>query len=276
MKEPENSKHFKEVVEYIDGSRKEMYASSPFFNTLKDESLPKHQRMLFFPYMLFFSLGSPDIKTLMMKIEKPREQLNNIEQKINNFIDEDNFHYNFYLDDLKKLGYGLGRFGSTSAVVRHVFSEEAIPVRKLVYAIGSYINPNGDQLVALTIPEIIEAGLYDLFTTVYKCIVKVGPDKTLDNLDYFGDTHVELEQNHTATRWFAPGHPEDDDVAGIVVPNASYEKIIVMVDDLMGRFRDMYAAFDEIFLSNTDISPKKFEVSGWPHIDEITSGKSAI
>ena len=270
------NRKFSDVVEYIDLSRRNMYESTPFFETLKNESLTKRQRMLFFPYMLFFSLGSPDVKTLMMKYRKPEEQLTTVERKVNNFINEDNFHYNFYLNDLEELGYGLDRFGSTSGVIRHVFSEEAIPTRRVVYAIGSYIDPEGDPLMALAIPEIIEAGLFDLFTTVYKHIVKAGEDEDYAALEYFGDTHVKLEQNHTVTRWFAPGHPEDNDVANVEVPDDSWESITLMVDDLMNRFGEMYSGFDRVIKRNIDVHPQRFDVIGWPHIDEITSGKSAI
>jgi len=263
-------------VEYIDDSRKKMVESSPFFDTLRDESLPKRQRMLFFPYMLFFSLGSPDLKTLMMRYRNSETELGIAERKVNDFIAEDNFHYNFYLNDLERLGYGLNAFGSTSAVVRHVFAEEAIPTRRLVYAIGSYVDPEGDPLVAMAIPEIIEAGLFDLFTTVYRHIVEAGEDDDYGSLEYFGHTHVNLEQNHSVTHWFAPGHPEDNDVAGLMVRDVSYEYITRMVDDLMGRFGDMYVGFDRVVKRNEEIRPQKFDVKGWPHIDEITSGKSAI
>lgn len=266
-------KRFGDVVKYIDRKRLEVRNSVSFFETLKDESLSKQQRMLFVPYMLFFSLGSPDIKTLMMRFEKPQNELTAIQKKINDFINEDNFHYNFYLGDLEKLGYHLDKFGTTSAVVRHVFSEEAIPTRRLVYAIGSYIDQKGDPLIGLTIPEIIEAGLFDLFTTVYQYIIKAEHGGSLEHLDYFGDTHIRLEKNHTVTSWFVPGHPEDDNVVNYVVPDETFNRIIQMIDDLMGKFADMYEAFDEIVKSNKDIQPSKFDIEGFPPIDTITSGE---
>jgi|GEM_PF-5676876 len=268
----EQSRRFSDVVNYIDVKRTEMCESVGLFETLKDESLPKRQRMLFAPYMLFFSVGSPDIKTLMMRIEKPQEELSLAERKINAFINEDNFHYNFYLRDLERLGYGLDRFGSISAVVRHVFAEEGIPTRRLVYGIGSYIDQESDPLIGLAITEIIEAGLFDLFTTVYQHIIKADADETYADFDYFGDTHVMLEQNHTVTSWFAPGHPEDEEVADQAVSPETFAKIVEMVDDLMGRFAEMYRAFDEIVRSNRDIRPAKFTVEGSPPIDRVTHG----
>ena len=60
------------------------------------------------------------------------------------------------------------------------------------------------------------------------------------------------------------------------MPGESYENIVGMVDDLIQRFEEMYAAFDRIVKRNEDIAPRKFDVQGWPHIDEITSGKSAV
>ena len=270
---PKEKKHFYDVVDYIDKKRVQMRDSVDFFATLQDSSLPWRQRLMFMPYMLFFSLGSPDIKTLMMIIDKPENRLSVAERKINAFIKEDNFHYNFYLRDLERLNYGMDRFGSTGAVVRHVFAEEGIPTRRLVYAMGSYINQNQDPIIGLVIPEIIEASLYELFTTIYLHIVKTEGDEILGQLEYFGDTHVKLEQHHTVTHWFAPGHPKDEDIDDLDISLETFDYITGMVDDLMGRFAEMYENFDRIIKSNVEIEPAKFDIKGSPHIDKITSGR---
>jgi len=249
-----------------------MRDAARFFDTLKDTSLPREQRLSFAPYMLFFSLASPDLKTLMMKSDKCREDQSLSERKFNDFIMEDNFHYNYLLHDIERLGYTIERFGTTSAVIRHVFAEESIAVRQLIYTMASYIHSARDSLVAMAIPEILEAGLFDLFTTVYSHIVDPDDnDSPYRELRYFGSTHVRLEQNHTVTRWFAPNHPRDPEVAELVVPEETYKTITLMVDELMGRFGAMYAAFDEIIRRNSEITPEKFQVTGDPPINKITT-----
>lgn len=267
------STRFSDVVKYIDEKRVQMRESVRLFETLRDSSLSKRQRLMFVPYMLFFTLGSPDLKTLMMRLDRPEQDLNLPQRKANAFIQEDNFHYNYYLRDLERLGFDITCFGSADGVIRHVFAEEGIPTRRVVYAMASYIHRDMDPLVGLAIPEIIEAALFDLFTTIYVHIVKVGEGESLQHLEYFGDTHVGLEQNHTVTSWFAPGHPKDDQVADLVVSPETFETIKQMVDDLMGRFGAMYVNFDEIIHRNQAIVPAKFAVAGSPHIDEITGGR---
>ena len=266
-------KHFSDVVKYIDEKRMQMRESVQLFETLRDSSISKRQRLMFVPYMLFFTLGSPDLKTLMMRLDRPEHELDLPQRKTNAFIQEDNFHYNYYLRDLERLGFDMACFGSADGVIRHVFAEEGIPTRRVVYAMASYIHSDMDPLVGLAIPEIIEAALFDLFTTVYVHIVKVEEGESLQHLEYFGDTHVGLEQNHTVTSWFAPGHPKDDQVADLVVPPETFATIMRMVDDLMGRFGAMYANFDEIIRRNQEIVPEKFAVADSPHIDEITGGR---
>jgi len=267
------SKCFSDVVKYIDEKRMQMCQSVQLFETLRDSSLSKRQRLMFVPYMLFFTLGSPDLKTLMMRIDRPESELDLLQRKINTFIQEDNFHYNYYLRDLERLGFDIACFGSADGVIRHMFAEEGIPTRRVVYAMASYIHPDMDPLIGLAIPEIIEAALFDLFTTVYTHIVKVEEDESLEHLEYFGDAHVGLEQKHTVTSWFVPGHPRDDHVADIVVPPATFETIMRIVDDMMSRFGAMYVNFDEIIHRNQEIVPDKFAVAGSPHIDEITGGR---
>ena len=41
-------------------------------------------------------------------------------------MEEDNFHYNFFLNDVEKvLGYTLDRFGSYAAVLRHIWGDDS-------------------------------------------------------------------------------------------------------------------------------------------------------
>ncbi len=258
---------FSDVINLIEQQRKAMLETNPFFKTITDETFSVEQRMLFVPYMLFFSCGGPDVITLLMKSDKNPNDLNFIEKKVNAFINEDNFHYNFYLKDLETLGFTIEKFGSVNAVIRHVFSEESIPVRKLVYSLSHYSRQHLDPLIRLTLCELIEAGLFDLFVTIYKKIIKI-ENSPFAHLHYFGDTHVNLEMNHTVTSWFSGN---ESDLAKIEIPSYSGHFLAQAVEEIMHNFNEMYLAFHTIILNGESIFPEKYNITNLPPIHQITN-----
>ena len=52
-------KHFSDVVKYIDEKRMQMRESVQLFETLRDSSLSKRQRLMFVPYMLLAGICTP-------------------------------------------------------------------------------------------------------------------------------------------------------------------------------------------------------------------------
>ena len=160
-----------DVLALCEQERKKMASANPFFTTLKDTSIPAHIRMSFAPYMLYFSINASDFLDYI-KIDKPEKELNELERRVNTFINEDNFHYNFYLRDLELLGYTFEKFGSVAGVLRHVWATEGLTTRKLVYSCFRAISRDQSPFMAMTICETLEAGLLDLFTVVYKHIYK--------------------------------------------------------------------------------------------------------
>lgn len=258
---------FSRILNLIETRREKMFDKNPFFRTIVNDELSVEQRMLFVPYMLFFSCGGPDVITLLMKSEKEAHQLSFIEKKINAFINEDNFHYNFYLKDLETLGYTIEKFGSIDGIIRHVFAEESIPVRKLVYSLSHYSRQHLDPLVRLTLCELIEAGLYDLFVSIYKKIVKK-ENSPFAHLHYFGDTHVKLEMNHTVTSWFSGN---ESDISQIQIPDHLFPVLTQTVDEIMENFNEMYLAFNAIILKGDTIFSDKYKITSIPPIHQITN-----
>ncbi len=65
------------------------------------------------------------------RILKPQTEL---EERINAFSNEDNFHYNLFLHDVELvMGYTLERYGSYASVMRHLWGDDSKAVRKLLY-----------------------------------------------------------------------------------------------------------------------------------------------
>ena len=195
---------FSEVISVIEEKRLEL-SKHKFFAMLGDESIPATKRMSFAPYWTFFSLGGSDVLDSWIWIENPKNEL---ERRINIFVEEDNFHYNFFLHDVEEvLGFTMERYGSYAAVLRHIWGDESKAIRQLVYCLGAWAKNMNDPLIILTILEATEAGLKDFFGVVYAKIFLPAEGK-LKHLKYFGQTHIELEMNHTATSWSKEGeHP---------------------------------------------------------------------
>lgn len=260
---------FIDVIKFLKQLQTQMATTNPLFKTLVNENYSVEQRLLFVPYMLFFSCGCPDVMTNIMRVNKKEEDLSYIEKKINHFIIEDNFHYNYYLRDLAHLGYSLADFGSLQAVIRHVFAMESTAVRKLIYNLAYYLKVSSHPIITLSVVETLEAGLYDLFSITYGNIVKKTPYLT-NRLEYYGDTHVLLEQKHSVTSWFGMNEGVVNQVSNLPIPYHTSTLIKNMLTELMSCFDDMYLAFDKIIKDNVKINPEKYAINGAPPIDEIT------
>ncbi len=183
---------FSSVISSITEKRGKLLSGHNFLEALADTSLTEHKRMSFFPYLTHFAMTFSDVMDSWIYFEDPQTEL---EQRINTMVTEDNFHYNFFLNDMDTVSsYTLDRFGSYSAVMRHLWGDESKSFRQLSYTWILYVKKFDDPIVTLATLEAMES----VFELTFKHIEKGG----IKNYSYFGDTHMELELNHTQTNWF--------------------------------------------------------------------------
>lgn len=183
--------------------RQEKMSQHPFLKMLADQSIPARQRMTFAPYWAFFAMAAADVLDTWIYIPNPQTEL---EERINMFVEEEGFHYNLFLHDMEQvLGYTPDRFGSFSAVMRHMYGAESTAVRELFYAWIAVMAKYNDPLITLVTYEAHEAYLKDFFETVKTYVYQA--DEDLKELQYFGPKHVELEMNHRVTSWFKEESP---------------------------------------------------------------------
>ena len=183
---------FSSVISSITEKRGKLLSGHNFLEALADTSLTEHKRMSFFPYLTHFAMTFSDVMDSWIYFEDPQTEL---EQRINTMVTEDNFHYNFFLNDMDTVSsYTIDRFGSYSAVMRHLWGDESKSFRQLSYTWILYVKKFDDPIVTLATLEAMES----VFELTFKHIEKGG----IKNYSYFGDTHMELELNHTQTNWF--------------------------------------------------------------------------
>lgn len=254
---------FREVIDVV-VQKREAISQHNFFKYLADETIPVTKRMQFTPYWTYFAMTFADIADNWLRIRNPTTEL---EHRINAFADEDSFHYNLFLHDTEvALGYTLDRFGSYSAVVRHLWGDDSKTVRMLLYSWIAAIKNTDDPMVKFATIETIEAGLKDIFEVTF---IKVYNGKDgMKDLKYFGLTHVELEINHTQTSWFKEGEEPFRPLASYVISADTKQKCLEVVEEMFYWFHQTYDYMYNLCVADDSIEPGKYLVEGYPTLHD--------
>lgn len=188
---------FQEIISDMEEKSKKIH-QHPILDFIGDDSIPARRRMAFAPYLTYFALAFADIVDTWLYVPNPQNEL---EERINMYITEDNFHYNFLLHDIENvLGYTLDRYGSYAAVMRHVWGDDSRAVREYIYTWLDCLNKYKDPVITLATFEAIEVAAQPFVDAAYHNIYL--PESGIKGLKYFGQTHVDLEMNHTQFNWF--------------------------------------------------------------------------
>lgn len=255
---------FQDVIDAII-QRRLTISKHEFFSLLSDETVPVQKRMRFIPYWTYFAMTFADVVDNWIRIPEPRNEL---EDRINAFADEDSFHYNLYLYDVENvMGYGLDRYGSYTAIMRHLWGDDSKAVRMLLYTWIAAVKNTDDPLVKLASIETIEAGLKDIFEVTFTKVY--GGKDSLPDLKYFGLTHVELEVNHTQTSWFKEGDEPFRPLASFEMSKESKDTCLAVVNDMFDRFHDVYDYMYNLSMAEESIYPEKYSVEGYPAVREF-------
>ena len=184
--------------------------------------------MQFVPYFAYFAIAGADLLDSWFRIPNPQTEL---ERKVNVFVNEDNFHYNLFIEDMEEvLGYNTDRFGSYGAIMRHLWGDDSRAVRMLVYTWGGVPLKSSDPMVTLASFEAVEAGLKHLFESAKDYVFN--GENGLPDLKYFGQTHIDLEMNHTQTSWYKKVDEPFRPLATYPMSEESKNISLEVVDDL--------------------------------------------
>ena len=222
---------FGEITSQLDAKVEELFRQ-PFFLRLSDESIPIRRRMTFIPYWTYFAMGFADACDTWFAIENPQSEL---EERVNVYVAEDSFHYNFFLHDVERvLGYTLDRYGSYAAVMRHVWGDDTRAVREYIYGWLDCVNRYKDPVVTLATFEAVEMTLKPIFTTIYKHMHL--PENGLKDLEYFGEKHVQLEANHSQFSWFNEGKTPFLPIGDLEITVEQRERGLEVANEIYERY----------------------------------------
>ena len=214
----------KAVLQHILRKKRD-YARLPFFDHLRNDSLPPLQRLAFFPCMAPFILNFGDLNRHMLRQEPTRDPYLRM---LNEHTYEDDHHWPWYLEDYSKLGHDAQR-ERPSETLRFLWSDATVQSRLLSHRLA-HLAWSAEPAVRLAVVEAIEETGNVLFTLTPRLAAQV-QQQTGTELRYCGEFHFKLESGHAMNH----DHAE---LAGIELSEAQRADAIQRADQVFAWFAD--------------------------------------
>jgi hypothetical protein len=170
--------------------KQQKFARIPFYEYLRDTKIDPNERMAFAPCFAFFVMSFSELNRDILRVEPTTDP---IQALVNHHTYEDEDHWIWFLEDLKKLGYDESiKF---TEALRFLWSDETRVQREVVrwmFEAGASASP----IHRVIFIESIEATA-DIFLEATQAIAS--ELQILDGRDcrYFGDMHTIVDSSHT-------------------------------------------------------------------------------
>jgi hypothetical protein len=215
----------KAVLSYVD-SKTEEYSRLPLFAHLRDDSIPARDRLSFVPCLAHFVMSFADLYGLVLRETPPVERF---QELVNAHTYEDGGHWKWFLADLASLGFNPTLTLSDS--LRVIWGERTAKTRMLTYRMCR-LGLGASSLEKLVLVHCIEAAGKVSLAAAAPVATEVG--KTLGrNLLYFGNHHLDTEQQHTL---------EDDAVhrslESVSLDSAKMPALFALIDEAFAAFSE--------------------------------------
>ena len=213
--------------------QKQRLDRNPLSDKLSNPAIPVANKMQCIPRLIFFVLGFKDCMKLLHKAKPTNEA----EKIVNTHSEEDQFHWQWFLQDLEKLNIGNIQNQTTTSTLSNLWSDELMPVRQMVYTTTRYIQTLHNPILQLILIEVIESG-YEAFTKYMSPVIQQAG--MYDDLQYFGNVHNEAEADHD---WNASD--EQQALEKFIQQLSAGEKQVAtqMVEDMYAHLNAMHNCF---------------------------------
>lgn len=184
--------NMKEVLALI-ATKKQTFAQLPLFEYLQDRSIDPRQRLAFAPCLSPMVVGFADLWKYNFR-EEPTT--NKIQVLINQHTYEEQYHWQWLLEDIEKLG--LNQSLSFTDALKFFWGEETQKTRQVCPKIERYIFKSAPlpKLVALEVSEATA----NVFFSATEQVVRELRGNTKQQYRYFGSHHLDQENNHNVNR----------------------------------------------------------------------------
>lgn len=214
------------VSSYID-ERKSRFASHSFFGFLYDSSVSVERRISFLPRLSHFVMSFADISQYILPFESPE---NDLERAINVHSEEDANHWQWFINDLKRMEKSSG--GLLTDHILFLWSGENKNGRLLTYKLISLIagQPAKMRLVAV---EVMEAAGNVFFEALADVTKEISPA-----LEYCGELHLSHETGHTIGS-------DEELVDAVEYSPEEMKQVRAIIDDGFLAFENFFTELEE-------------------------------
>jgi hypothetical protein len=209
----------KAVQERI-AQRQREFAQIPFFAFLRDDTIPAAERLAFAPYIASFVMGFGDFNKYVIRDPASDDPWQKV---VNEHTLEDDHHWLWYLDDLRKLGRSDAR--PFVDALRFLWGDHTSKARMFMYQLCG-LAYGASPLLRLAITQAIEGTGFVFFDAVAPA-AKRYTEETGTSLVYFGRFHMERETGHVMASGDALAAVESLVLPDAIRP-AAYEAVDVV------------------------------------------------
>lgn len=178
----------KNILALIEEKQK-VYAQSPLFNFMKDQSIDPLKRLAFAPCAIPFIMGFSDLCKYSFRQEPTNDKVQII---LNQHTYEDDFHWQWFINDLEKLGFNCSL--DLNDVIRFLWSDQTKLSRLLTHELHTLI-VHAEAIDKFIIMETMESAA-NIFLSTTRQITEELKLITHQKYEYFGCSHCDAEHDH--------------------------------------------------------------------------------
>jgi len=203
---------------------KHTYSQLPLFEFIQDETIDPLKRFSFCPCSAPFIMGFSDLCKYSLRQEPTTDKLQII---LNQHSYEDDFHWQWFLEDMHKLGFNSSIDFNHS--LEFLWGDATKNSRLLLLELHSLL-VKADTLEKLIIMEAMEATA-DVFLSYTKKVTD--KLKLINNQEYqyFGNFHIDVEHSHDAH-----SHDVSQFIKDIYVSDKTREQAVSSIEKVFELF----------------------------------------
>ncbi|MFF9483131.1 hypothetical protein [Streptomyces sp. NPDC014733] len=225
-----------EVIRYIEEQRKRYEDHDFFVRLLADKTLSGDKRLAWAPSVVPFIMGYSDLNKYVFRKDHEAGALDPLQELLNAHTYEEDFHWQWMLTDLAKLGAD-GRM-SLSDASRVLWGADFQHSRRLCLGLAE-MAADAPTYAVFAMVESIEAVSVTIFEHCQGITLRSG-----EECDFFGTPHYLAEASHSIKS------PEVENSDLPLLDAAQRERARLIVDRTFSLFDDWSTALLDFALKN--------------------------
>jgi hypothetical protein len=213
--------------------KQQAYSQSSLFKFMQDENIHPAKRLAFAPCSAPFIMSFADLCKYVLRQEPTNDRIQVI---LNRHTYEDDFHWQWFLEDLDSLGFN--DLLELNDSLKFLWGEETKASRLLTYQLYQYI-AESEPIERLVVLEAMEAAS-DVFMSFTKPVTNQLQSMTNQEYKYFGDRHFDAESSH---------HAHSDEVNKFIESLYISEKTRQKSIDLIDKVFDLFFQWNDRLLT---------------------------